>query len=170
MDSFLKDFVFPRPAEINLEKRSRTDIPSQKACTKKQSSTIEEDNIQLRREVIVKALNKLDDLNGNKESGIRKESPSELFGKLIGQSIAEIQDVYKKELLKVQIQQIILQTNFSASQQCNSNNKSITASTNLISPSFPQSFVPFGSLPGNVSNNGQNVNRTDSPFRPYESF
>ena len=127
-------------------------------------------NIQLRREVIVKALNKLDDLNGNKESGIRKESPSELFGKLIGQSIAEIQDVYKKELLKVQIQQVILQTNFSASQQCNSNNTSITASTNLISPSFPQSFVPFGSLPGNVSNNGQNVNRTDSLFRPYESF
>ena len=33
-------------------------------------------------------------------------------------------------------------------------------------PSFPQSFVPFGSLPGNVSNNGQNMNRTDSPFRP----
>ena len=57
-----------------------------------------------------KALNKLDDLNGNKESSIRKESPGELFGKLIGQSIAEIQDGYKNKLIKVQIQQIILQT------------------------------------------------------------
>ena len=35
MDSFLKDFIFPHPTESNLEKRSRTDIPSQKACTKK---------------------------------------------------------------------------------------------------------------------------------------
>ena len=77
---------------------------------------------------------------------------------------------YKKELLEVQIQQIILQTMFSASQQCNPNNTSITASTKLWSPSFPQSFVPFGSPPGNVSNNAQNINRTDSPFRPYESF
>ena len=33
---------------------------------------------------MVKVLNKLDDLNGNKESIIRKESPDELFGKLIG--------------------------------------------------------------------------------------
>ena len=33
---------------------------------------------------MVKALNKFDDLNGNKESRIRKESPDELFGKLIG--------------------------------------------------------------------------------------
>ena len=55
---------------------------------------------------MVKALNKLDDLNCNKESSIRKESPDELFGTLIGQSIAEIQDGYKKELLKVQIQQL----------------------------------------------------------------
>ena len=94
MDSFLKDFVSPRPTESNLEKLSRTDIPSQKACTKKESTTVEEDDIQLRRQV--KALNKLDDLNGNKESSIRKESPDELFGKLIGQSIAEIQDGYKK--------------------------------------------------------------------------
>ena len=39
---------------------------------------------------MVKALNKLDDLNCNKESSIRKESPDELFGTLIGQSIAEI--------------------------------------------------------------------------------
>ena len=68
---------------------------------------------------MVKVLNKLDDLNGNKESSIRKETPGELFGKLIGQSIAEIQDGYKKELLKVQIQQVILQTKFSASQQYN---------------------------------------------------
>ena len=45
---------------------------------------------------MVKVLNKLDDLNGNKESSIRKETPDELFGKLIGQSIAEIQDGYKK--------------------------------------------------------------------------
>ena len=52
--------------------------------------------IQLRRQVMVKVLNKLDDLNGNKESSIRKETPGELFGKLIGQSIAEIQDGYKK--------------------------------------------------------------------------
>ena len=165
MDSFLKDYVSPRPTESNLEKLSRTDIPSQKACTKKQSTTIEKDDIQLRRQAMVKALNKLDDLNDNKESSI-----DELFGKLIGQSIAEIQDGYKKELLKVQIQQLILQAKFSASQQCNPNNTSITASTNLMSPSFPQSLVPFGSPPGNVSNNGQNMNRTDSPFRPYESF
>ena len=81
---------------------------------------------------MVKVLNKLDDLNGNKESIIRKESPDGLFGKLIGQSIEEIQDGYKKELLKVQIKQIILQTKFSASQQCNPNNASITASTNLM--------------------------------------
>ena len=106
MDSFLKDFASPRPTESNLDKLSRTDIPSQKACTKKQSTTIKEDDIQLRRQVMVKALNKLDDLNGNKESSICKESPDELFGKLIAQSITEIQDGYKKELLKVQIQQL----------------------------------------------------------------
>ena len=75
-----------------------------------------------------------------------------------------------KKLLKVQIQQIILQTKYLASQQCNSNNTRVTASTNLMSPSFPQSFVPFGSPPGNVSNNGQNMNRTYSPFLPCESF
>ena len=115
MDSFLKDFVSPRPTENNLEKLSRTEISSQKACTKTQSTTKQEDDIQLRRQAMVKAL-KLDDLNGNKESSIRKESPDELFDKLIGQSIAEIQDGCKKELLKVQIQQIILQTMFSASQ------------------------------------------------------
>ena len=68
---------------------------------------------------MVKVLKKSGDLNGNKESCIRKESPDELFGKLIGQSIAEIQDDYKKELQKVQIQQIILQKKSSASQQCN---------------------------------------------------
>ena len=170
MDSFLKDFLSPRPTESNLEKLSRTDIPSQKACTKKQSTTIEEDDIQLRRQVMVKALNKLDDLNGNKESSIRKESPDELFGKLIGQSIAEIQDGYKKELLKVQIQQIILQTKFSGSQPCNPNNANITASTNLMSPSFLQSLVTFDCQLGNVSSNGQNMNRTNSPFLPYESF
>ena len=177
MDSFLKYFLSPRPTESNLEKLSRTGIPSQKACktpfyycTKKQSTTIEEDDIQPRRQVMVKVLNRLDDLNGNKESSIRKETPGELFGKLIGQSIAEIQDGYKKELLKVQIQQIILQTKFSALQQYNPNNASITGSTNLMLPSFPQSFVPFDSPLGNVSNNGQNMNRTDSPFRPYESF
>ena len=45
---------------------------------------------------MVKALNKLDDLNGNKESSIPKESPDGLFGKFIGQSIMEIQDGYKK--------------------------------------------------------------------------
>ena len=84
MDSFLNNFVSPRPKESNLEQLSRTDIPSQKACTKKQSTTIEEDDIQLRRQVMVKALNNLDDLNGNKESSFRKESPDELFGKLIG--------------------------------------------------------------------------------------
>ena len=75
-----------------------------------------------------------------------------------------------KKLLKVQIQQIILQTKFLASQQCNSDITNITASTNLMSPSFPQSFVPFGSPPRNVSSNGQNMNRTDSPFRRYESL
>ena len=90
MDSFLKDFIFPHPTESNLEKCSRTDIPSQMACTKKQSTTIEEDDIQLRRQVMVKALNKLDDLNGNKESSIHKKSPDELFGRLTGQSIGEI--------------------------------------------------------------------------------
>ena len=90
MDSFLKDFVPPSPTESNLEKLLRTDIPSQKACTKKQSTTIKEDDIQLRRQVMVKTLNKLDDLNGNKESSIRKENPDKLVGKLIGQSIAEI--------------------------------------------------------------------------------
>ena len=112
----------------------------------------------------------MDDLNGNKENSIHKESPDELLGKLICQSTAEIQDGYQKELPKVQIQQIILQTKFSASQQCNPNNTSITVSINLMLPSFRQSFVPFGSPPGNVSNNGQNMNRTDSPFRSYESF
>ena len=90
MDSFLKDFVSPSPTESNLEKLLRTDIPSQKACTKKQSTTIKEDDIQLRRQVMVKTLNKLDDLNGNKESSIRKENPDKLVGKLLGQSIAEI--------------------------------------------------------------------------------
>ena len=90
MDSFLKDFIFPHPTESNLEKRSRTDIPSQMACTKKQSTTIEEDDIQLRRQVMAKPLNKLDDLNGNKESSILKKSPYELFGRLTGQSIGEI--------------------------------------------------------------------------------
>ena len=74
MDSFLKDFVSPHPTESNLEKLSKTDIPSQKACTKKQNTTIEEDDIQLRRNVMVKALNKLDDLNGNKEGSIHKKS------------------------------------------------------------------------------------------------
>ena len=118
-DSFLKDFVSTRPTKSNLEKLSRTETPFRKVCTKKQSTTIEEDDMQLRRQVMVKAINKLDDLNGNKESSIRKESQDELFGKLIGQSIAEIQDGYKIELLKVQMQQIILQTKFSASQQCN---------------------------------------------------
>ena len=170
MDSFLKDFVSPRPAESNLEKFSKTGISSQKACTKKQSKTIEEDDIQLRRQFMAKVLNKLDDLNGNKESSIRKESPDELFGKLLGQSIAEIQDGYTKELLKVQIQEVILQKKFLASQQCNPNNTSIAPSTNSMSPSFPQSSVPFGSLPGNMSNNGQNMNRADSPFRPFENF
>ena len=118
-DSFLKDFVSTRPTKSNLEKLSRTETPFRKVCTKKQSTTIEEDDMQLRRQVMVKAINKLDDLNGNKESSIRKESQDELVGKLIGQSIAEIQDGYKIELLKVQMQQIILQTKFSASQQCN---------------------------------------------------
>ena len=129
-----------------------------------------QDDIQLRRQVTVKTLNKLDDLNGNKESSVPKESPDELFVKLIGQSIAEVQDGYKKELLKVQIQQIILQTKFSVSQQYNPDNRSITASASLMSPSFPQSFVPFGSPPRNVPKNGQNINRTDSPYRPYECF
>ena len=165
MDSFVKDFVSSRPRESNLEKLSRTDI-SQKACTEKQSTTIEEDDIQLKSQVMIKALNEFNDLNGNKETSIPKESPDELFGKLIGQSIAEIQDGYKKQLLKVQIQQAILQTKFSASKQCNLDNTSITGSTNLMSPSFPKSFIPFGSPLENVSNNGQNMNRTDSPFRP----
>ena len=83
--SFLKDFVSPRPTESNLEKLARTDISSQKVCTKKQSTIIEEDDIQLRRQVMVKALNKLDDLNGNKESNIRNENLDELFSKLVGQ-------------------------------------------------------------------------------------
>ena len=170
MDSFLKDFVSPRPTESKLEKLSRTDTYHLKKLVQRNSTTIEEDDIQLRRHVMVKALNKLDNLNRNKESSIRKDSPDELFGKLIGQSIAEIQDGYKKELLKVQIQQIILQTTFSASQPCNPNNTSITASVNLMSPSFPKSFVPFRRPPGNVSNNGQSMNRTHSPFRQYESF
>ena len=39
---------------------------------------------------MAKALNKLDDLNGNKESSIHKKSPYELFGRLTGQSIGEI--------------------------------------------------------------------------------
>ena len=138
MDSFVKGFLSSRPTGSNLEKLSRIDIPSQKVCktplyncTKKQSTTIEEDDIQLRKQVMVKALNTLNDLNGNKESSIHKESPDELFVKLIGQSIAEIQDGYKRELLKVQIQQNILQTKFSASQHCNPKNTNITASTNL---------------------------------------
>ena len=65
---------------------------------------------------MVKVLNKLDDLNDNKETIIRKETPDQLFGKLIGQSIAEIPDSYKTELLKIQMQEIILETKFSASQ------------------------------------------------------
>ena len=104
---------------------------------------------------MVKVLNKLDDLNDNKETIIRKETPNQLFGKLIGQSIAEIPDGYKTELLKIQIQEIILQTKFSASQQCNPNNTNITASTNLMSPSLHQSSIPKGNPPGNVSSNGQ---------------
>ena len=51
---------------------------------------------------MVKALHKLDDLNGNQENSAHKESPDDLFGKLNGQSIAEIPDGYKKEVLKVQ--------------------------------------------------------------------
>ena len=119
---------------------------------------------------MVEALHKLDDLNGNKESSIHKKYPDELFGRLTGQNIGEIRDGYKKELLKVQIQQFILQTKFSGSQQCNPNNTNITASANLMSPFFLQSFVPFSSPPGHASNNRRNMNRTDSPFRPYESF
>ena len=41
MDSSLKDFVSLRITESNLKKVSRTDIPSQKGCTKKQSTAIE---------------------------------------------------------------------------------------------------------------------------------
>ena len=66
---------------------------------------------------MVKALHKLDDSNGNQENSAHKESPDDLFGKSIGQSIAKIPDGYKKEVLKVQIQQIILQTKFMTSQQ-----------------------------------------------------
>ena len=39
---------------------------------------------------MAKPLNKLDDLNGNKESSILKKNPYELFGRLTGQSIGEI--------------------------------------------------------------------------------
>ena len=45
MDSFLKDFVSPHSTEIKLEKLLGTDLPSQKASTKKQSTTIEKDDI-----------------------------------------------------------------------------------------------------------------------------
>ena len=112
MYSFLKDFVTQRPTESILEKVSRAGVQSQKAYAKKQSAIVEDDDIQLRRQVMVKALHKLDDLNGNQENSAHKESPDDLFGKLIGQSIAEIPDGYKKEVLKVQIQHIILQTKF----------------------------------------------------------
>ena len=100
MGSFLKDFVSTRSTESNLEKLSRTDTYHLKKLVQRNSTTIEEDDIQLRRQVMVKALNKLDNLNGNKESSIRKDSPDELFGKLIGPSIAEIQDGYKKRAAK----------------------------------------------------------------------
>ena len=100
MDSFLKDFATPRPTESNLKKVSRAGVQSQKAYGKKQSAIVEDDDIQLRRQVMVKALHKLDDLNGNQENSAHKESPDDLFGKLIGQSIAEIPDGYKKEVLK----------------------------------------------------------------------
>ena len=155
MDSFLKDFVTPRLTESNLEKVSRAGVQSQKAYPKKQSALVEDDDIQLQRQVMVKALRKLDDLNGNQENSAHEESPDNLFGKLIGQSIAEIPDGYKKEVLKVQIQQIILQTKFMTSQQ------------NPVNTNTMQSF---GSLSENASNNVHNMNRFDSSFRTYEHF
>ena len=100
---------------------------------------------------MVKALHKLDDLNGNQENSAHKESPDDLFGKLIGQSIAEIPDGYKKEVLKVQIQQIIFMT----SQQ------------NPVNTNTMQSF---GSPPENASNNVDNMNRFDSSFRTDQHF
>ena len=105
---------------------------------------------------MVEALHKLDDLNGNQENSAHKESPDDLFGKLIGQSIAEIPDEYKKEVLKVQIQQIILHMKFMTSQQNPVNN------TNTMQS--------FGSPPENASNNVHNMNRFDSSFRTYEHF
>ena len=104
---------------------------------------------------MVKALHKLDDLNGNQENSAHKEGPDDLFGKLIGQSIVEIPDGYKKEVLKVQIQQIILQTKFMTSQQ------------NPVNTNTMQSF---GSPPENASNNIHNMNRFDSSFRTYKHF
>ena len=99
MDSFLKDFITLLPIVSNLEKLLRIDIKAQKVCKKKQSTTIKEDDIQLRRQVMMKALHRLDDLNGNQESSVGEES-TDVFGYLIGQSIAEIPEGQKKESLK----------------------------------------------------------------------
>ena len=155
MDSFLKDFVTPRPTESNLEKTSRGGVQSQKGYAKKQSATTEDDDIQLRREVMVKALHKLDDSKSNQERSVHKETPDDLFGKLIGQSIAGIPEGYRKEVLKVQIQQMILQTKFMTSQQ------------NTVNANTMQSF---GSPPENATNNVHSINRFDSSFRTYEHF
>ena len=99
---------------------------------------------------MVKALHKLDDLSGNQENSAHKESPDDLLGKLIGQSIAEIPDGYKKKVLKVQIQQIILQT------------KLMTSQLNLVNTNTMQSL---GSPPENAYNSVHNMSRFDSSFR-----
>ena len=51
-----------------------------------------------------------------KKAVFTRKVTDEIFGKLIGKSIAEIEDSCKKEPLNVQIQQIILQTKLSASR------------------------------------------------------
>ena len=51
MDSFLKDFITLIPTVSNFKKLLIIGIRAQEVCKKKQSTTIKEDDIQLRRQV-----------------------------------------------------------------------------------------------------------------------
>ena len=95
MGSYLKDFVTTLPTESNLEKLSRTDIKVQNACKRKQSATIKDD-IRLKRQVMMKALHKLDDKLDDQENSVGKESTDDVFSYLIGHSITGIPHRHKK--------------------------------------------------------------------------
>ena len=146
----------------------------QKVTTKKRSLNVDEES-QLRKQVMVKALQKLDDSKNkedNKDNNVNSVSSDDLFGKLIGQSISEIPDGYKKELLKVQIQQLILQTKFMALQSHSLSNTNSVYSAHLVSPTFGETaYHPsFGSPFENSSNISPNLNKNDMSFHSLESF